>query len=199
MLELLLRNSDKLAQYTFYFLTLISVRFIFSAVGIFLVAKKKIVKNPGIAFIPFVSPFVLGKVSDKINLRNGNKTKNAKTLLLLSIFKTVAFFGFLAATYFSFNAIVLNAAEAIKQDVAMTPQMFSSVIFVVAIFVVAFILSLFYAIYYYISLFKVYKSEMYLGFAIVGLIISIIAPFGKELILLIVGLIAKEDIGFEIE
>ncbi len=199
MLEFLAKNSDNLLNYALYLLIFIVVRFLIQGIGLFLIAKKRYAKHPFMAFIPFLSPYALGGVADRVNLRNGKETKNASALMLLSIFKTIAYFGFLVATFFSFKAIILNAADTIAQDIAMTPDMFKSAIVVIITLFVALVLAIIYAIYYYISLFKVYKNEMNTGIAVVAIILSLIAPFAREIILFVLGLVAKEEIGFEIE
>lgn len=199
MLEFLAKNSDNLLNYALYLLIFIVVRFLIQGIGLFLIAKKRYAKKPVLALIPLLSPSALGGIADKVNLRRGKKTNNALTLMLLSIFKTITYFGFLAATFFSFKAIILNAADAIVQDISMTPDMFKSAIAIIITFFIALVLAIIYAVYYYISLFKVYKSEMNTSIAVVAFILSLIAPFVREITLLVLGIAAKEEIGFEIE
>ncbi len=198
MIEFLVNNIDNLSKYAIYLLILVVVRFLIGSIGLFLLAKKRIVKSPYIAFIPILSPFVLGALTDRSNLKKAKKTNNALALMLLSIFKTIAYLGFLAATFFSVKAIIMNAADAIEKDIAMTPDMFKSAAVIIIMFFIAFVLAIIYAVCYYISLFKVYKNEMNTGLAVIVLIFSLVVPFAREITLFILGLTAKEKIGFEI-
>ncbi len=199
MIEFIVNNIDNLTKYVFFLLIFIVVRFLIGSIGLFLIAKKRFAKSPYISFIPVVSPFALGALADRSNLKKGKQTNNALTLMLLSIFKTIAYLGFVVTTFFSVKTIILNAAEAIEKEIAMSPDMFKSAVLVIVIFFIAFVLAFIYAVYYYIALFKTYKNEMNLAIAIIVFVFSMLVPFVREITLFILGLAAKENIGFEIE
>lgn len=199
MLDYLVKNTENFLQTAIIVFAVLFVRFLIGAIGLFLVAKKRDAKAPFLAFLPVVYPLTLGSLADKANIKRGKKTNSATTLLVLSILKTVAYTAFIVTTAFSLSAIITAASDAVANGTTMTADMFKSAIFVVATYLVALILAIFYVVYYYISLFRVYKREMSTGLAVVSLILSLFVSPAKEIILLVLGIVIKEEKGFTIE
>lgn len=199
MFDFLVKNGENLLQTAILVLAILVVRFLIGATGLFLISKKRYAKRPFMAFIPILSPYALGASADRANIKRGKKTNSANTLLLLSIFKTVAYIAFLVVTFLSFKEIVSVVNEATANGNQLSSEILKPAIFMVATYLIALILAVIYAVYYFIALFRVYKREVNTALAVVLLILSLFVSPAKEIILFVLGLTVKEEIGFTIE
>lgn len=108
-------------------------------------------KNGYLAFVPFVSPFVLGKLSE-------NEKKRDKLLLILSLLKAVLLVAFSGTGYYSAKTILSFAEKCAEKGTSMELSMFYSVIPALLIFIILAVVSVLFAVYYFISLYNVYKK-----------------------------------------
>ncbi len=108
-------------------------------------------KNGYLAFVPFVSPFVLGKLS-------GYEKKRDKLLLILSLLKAVLLLAFAGTGFYSAKTVLSFAEKCAEKGTFMELSMFYSVIPALLIFVILAVVSVLFAVYYFISLYSVYKK-----------------------------------------
>ncbi len=137
------------------------VMYVFQALGIYSIAKRRGIEYAWMAWIPVVNYYMFGKVADEYNARvDGKKTSYAWGLLIGSIVTLVL-------------ALV------------MIPMAFTAIfapVFWVGVAVVYFVLlavSITMAVFQYIALYKIYKSttESCVVLLVLSILFSFIMPF----------------------
>lgn len=68
--------------------------YIFEAIGMYTISKKRGYNKPWLAFIPFANSYLFGAVTDNINAVNGKKSSFRVWLLVLKIINTVISFAY---------------------------------------------------------------------------------------------------------
>ena len=73
LLKLYLENKEKFEALFIVLVAVVVLRFVLEAVGVFLLAKKKLVKAPYMALIPILSPAAIGAIREKCDVKFGNE------------------------------------------------------------------------------------------------------------------------------
>jgi len=158
--------------------------FILKGVSLFKMNKDLNFKKPFLAFIPIISPFSLGRLSDAFDRANNKKSRNSSKLLTLSILKVTLLVFFVFMVLISFSTILTYAKKAAEGGTAMEPSMFYSLIPMFVLYVASLALAVIYAVYFYISLYKVYK--LYIpSLSVAATVISIIISPATSIFLLV--------------
>lgn len=162
--------------------------FLLEAAAIYFFARKKEIKNAWISFVPIVFPFTLGKIAES------EEKKYSKSLLILSILKSVLFCITAALTVNSVKTIFDFAIECIEKNVMMTGDMFVSFIPVIIFFVITLIVAVIFTIYYFMALYKIFKDHTK-RFAPLLLVGSLVSTIVKSVAIFVFALKSqKEDI-----
>lgn len=120
--------------------------FILEAIGIFKLSKKEEIRFSGLSFVPFLTPYYFGAVSDKLAQKEGKNEKMKVWLLVTFLVSTFFVAAFIAVAVFAANDVVENAKLCIANDTRMTIEMFSSVMYTIAIYFITLFVSLAYKI-----------------------------------------------------
>ena len=131
--------------------------YIFESIGTYTIAKRRGLKNPWLAWIPFANFFMFGSIADDCNQKlSGKKTNNKQLLLWLGVASkiiAVPFVIWLMDWYVNFLTDVIVYQGYGVESYLMN---FFGTFFILYFLLLA--VSIAYAVFYYIALHKVYKS-----------------------------------------
>lgn len=151
------------------------VLYVFTAIATYTMAKRRGIRNYGLAWVPFGRLWVLGSLSDQYKYVTEEKTQRRRVLLLClsigMIVLSIAAFGTLIVRVISMALVneepTMEAALSLLSNVAF-----------VSFAVIA--ISVWYTVYYFIVLYNVYAScdpqnaTLYL---VLSIIFSVTTPF----------------------
>ncbi|WP_066644380.1 hypothetical protein [Christensenella timonensis] len=151
-----------------FYIILVAVFYVFSALGLYTMAKRRGLNNPWLAWIPVVYIYVIGKLADTYAAKHLNKRTNYAVLLLGLIVGVVVLAIIMMATLF---AGMLHSYSS-SHIYAFLP---AYIIFVVLLIAIAIV----YAVFYYISLYRIYNwhSESATVLLVLSILFSVIVPF----------------------
>lgn len=134
------------------------VVYVLQSIGLMTIAKNRGIKKPWLAWIPYASTYLLGKVSDDINLRQGKQTSHRKLLLgLLIAIEAIGVVVGIVAFIVGFFA-GMNAAYTYNDEMTLVGGLMAvlivSILFLLAIIVLAIV----YTVFYYIALYNILKT-----------------------------------------
>ena len=158
--ELFVTFSENLKPYFFIEIVAVCVGvilFVLQDIALYQMSKRIEGKGSVISFIPIVRVFALGAVAQKYVRADGKKSaKLSVILIIMQIIQYVLLVAVVVATFFSTVAIIDNANQAITDDVSMTLDMFSSVIFIIVLALALFVVAVTYKIIYFVSLWRIF-------------------------------------------
>lgn len=158
MLDSLILFIDFILANKIIFVSAPVILFVLQAVGIFYMSKRLEIKNSYFAFIPFLSEFAFGRISEKYIKRNGKKSAKFSFLLCVSaVIEAVIGIIFFVVSKLAIEDILANAQNAIENDAEMTIEMFSAVVPVVAVFLIWATVVLLYKTIYFVALWRLLK------------------------------------------
>lgn len=132
--------------------------YILNSIGLFKMSKSLGLSNAWISFVPILSVFSLGRIAQRYIKRNGSTSaKFSVILLVLYILQLVLAVVFSVFLGLAIASIITNASSSIVNETAMTLDMFSAVIPVIAMYFVLFGITLAYTIIYYVALWRVFS------------------------------------------
>lgn len=134
--------------------------YIVTSYSLYKIAKKRGIANAWMSWIPVLSKYIVGKIADEYDSRNGFRRKWGVVLLTLAIIVFIGAVG-LSVAYIGMCSIIFSAAaynEAIPVD--MLSDLINSAIAFYAITIVTSIVSPALVICHYICLFKIYESAV---------------------------------------
>lgn len=147
-------------------LILTIVLYIFQSIGLYGIAKKRGIPAPGLAWVPMLNMYMLGKIADRVRLGCGAaKSCLRKWILGLSIAEGVFSF---AAGFIKGSGIQVNLAE-----MEHTQMVWYLVLFFIGIILLIALLVL-----EYVALFHVFRScsEKYVAMFVLSLIFVVLMP-----------------------
>ncbi len=135
------------------------VFWIFGAVGVYKLSKMENIKNPKLAFIPFLYPFALGRIAEKQNNKNGSKpSKYSIWLVLLLILGILFCIAFFAVLLISICLIAQNTMDSLGEEADIVIlELIAPLKYVIAIYFVAIALCISYLVLYFFTLWKIFK------------------------------------------
>ena len=139
------------------------ITYIFGAIGLYTLAKRRNIANPFFAYIPIANSYLTGVVADDINRTMNKKSKYGKTILFLELASFLLPLISLPITIIGTAIVSIYGLAVVSNVIGCLITALSSVISVCC------------AVYLYISYYKIFKE--YVGnSATAYLVISIIFP-----------------------
>ncbi|MBR7131933.1 MAG: hypothetical protein IKD04_00210 [Clostridia bacterium] len=156
------------------------ILYILRAFGIYDMSKTLGVKGSVLAFIPVLNVLTFGRVAQKYQKKNGTKSaKLGAWLLILYILVRILLAVFILLSIFAVSQIIANVENAVSADSAVTFEMFSSLIPVIAVYFVALALAVVYEVVYYVSLwriFAIFTRDNATTFTVLSVLFGFLAP-----------------------
>ena len=152
------------------------IMYIFEAIGLYSVAKRRGLKHPFMAWIPYTNTYLFGKAAEQYETAVKGKSKNYKAILLsLSIILTAVTVLFNVVIYALSNSIVYLA-----QDCAYNSDATVLIISLILLYIALLVVSVTYSVFYFIALHKIYRSfstKSSTLLLIFSIIFTVIVPF----------------------
>lgn len=152
------------------------VMYIFESIGLYSVAKRRGLKHPFMAWIPYTNTYLFGKAAEQYETAVKGKSKNYKAILLcLSIILTAVTALFNVVIYALSNSIVYLA-----QDCAYNSDAIVLIISLILLYIAMLVVSVIYSVFYFIALHKIYRSfstKSSTLLLIFSIIFPVIVPF----------------------
>lgn len=163
------------------FVSIISlIFFVVRGFALFEMTKKLGIKNGWLSFVPMLSVFPLGKISEKYVKKDGSKSAKFGTLLLVfNILQYILVVVFCVFTVIAAIKIADFADGAILNDTAMELSMFSSLIPVIITYFVLMGIAIAYTIMFYIAVwrvFAIFDSNNSTLFTVLSVFFSFLLP-----------------------
>lgn len=156
------------------FLAIGVICYVLYALSLYTIAKRREIRRPWLAWIPFASAWVLGSLSDQYQYVVNRKIQSRrKALLGLSIGRGVAMVGYLICFIGMVSRAILVDGEP---DGIFAAWLLAAMLLIQA----ALVLSIVYVVFYSISLYQVYKScnpDTAVVFLVLSILISGIQAF----------------------
>ena len=154
------------------------IMYIFEAIGLYSVAKRRGLKHPFMAWIPYTNTYLFGKTAEQYETAVKGKSKNYKAILLsLSIILTAVSVLFSVVIYALSNSIVYLA---LAQDCAYNSDATVLIISLILLYIAMLVVSVIYSVFYFIALHKIYRSfstKSSTLLLIFSIIFPVIVPF----------------------
>lgn len=162
-------------------LGLLVASYIMSAIGFQTIARRRGIKCPWLAWIPFANYWILGGISDEYDCRNGKKSSKRKSLLALSIIAEVLLAIFLVLFVVIMGQVV--ATEYMTETYVSTTSLIGALVpfLLVAIATEGVLIAL--LVIMCIALYKVYRSTVPEK-AVAYLLLSIFIPLAQGICLM---------------
>lgn len=162
----------------FGFASLIGITlFVLQGLGLYNVSKKLNLNNPWICFIPVVSIFSLGRISDHYIKNDGRKSAKLRWWLLgLIILSYVILIAFFIVLIVGIIALISETSSSIVSDTALAAEIFSVLVPSIVLYLVAITAAVAYSVLYYIALWRTYAILDYHN-ATLFLVLSIFFNF----------------------
>lgn len=161
--------------------TLIGIAtYVLSSLGLYTIAKRRGLNHPWLAWIPVVSVWIVGSLSDQYRyvVRGENKSKR-KVLLTLSIISAVLCVAMVVTAIAMAVQAVAGAVGGIS-DEAMLEAIVGPLLGVVGLCLPLIGIAIAYAVIYYMALYDVFKSldpDNCVLFLVLSIIFSVTEPF----------------------
>ena len=147
------------------------VSYVFNALGMYTIAKRRGIQNPWLAWIPVGNTWLLGTISDQYQyVANNKKTNRRKLLLWLTVGEMIA------GVCYSGLAFLLEIAALFGGDLTILTMMGLCIL----LWVCMTILSILLMIFTYIALFDLFKSchpDNAVLYLVLSIVISVTLPF----------------------
>ena len=156
------------------------VLFILQGLGLFEMSKTLNLNNPWISFIPLVWVFSLGRVGQQYVKQDGRRSaKLGGWLLAFQIIMIIFSAVFIGVVVFAVVSIISNTDTALINDTAMTLEMFSPFIFVIAAYFVLLAVAIAHKVLYYIALWRTFSIFDYHNatlYTVLSIFFSFLSP-----------------------
>lgn len=97
---------------TYLFVLVLGVAsYVMTSLGLYKIAKRREIPDPWMAWLPFACDWLIGKIADEYDGRNGVKRKWSVVLLTLSIISVVGFVAFYVALIVWIVILTMNSSE----------------------------------------------------------------------------------------
>lgn len=155
--------------------------YVLSAMGLYTIARRRGLNHPWLAWIPVVSVWILGSLSDQYRyvVRGENKSKR-KVLLTLNIVTAVLSVAVIVcAVVMAVKAIVVTA-NGIYSEEAVLQAILGPLVGVVGMCLPMIGVAIAYAVVYYMALYDVYKSldpSNCVLFLVLSIVFNVTEPF----------------------
>ncbi|BDF59235.1 hypothetical protein CE91St36_20520 [Christensenellaceae bacterium] len=145
-----------------FWIILAAVFYVFFALGLYTMAKRRGLENPWLAWIPVVYLYVIGKLADTYAAKHMNKKTNYAVLLLGLIIGVVVL---------AIVTVCLSIFGGFRMYAIWPVFIVILILFIAAMIV--------YAVFYYISLYRIYNwhSESATVLLVLSILFSVIVPF----------------------
>ncbi len=154
-----------------------AVCWILGAAGVLRISRSQGRKAPWVGFLYPVYPYSLGRIAREYKSKKAKKCADLAVWLEgLFLAKFILAGGFAAAGAYAVRTITENALTAIKENIAMTPEMFRSAVPVIALYFTALAAAAAYKIVYFVVLWRIF-SLSFPKYASVLLVISVFFGF----------------------
>lgn len=151
------------------------VLYVFTAIATYTMAKRRGIRNYGLAWVPFGRLWILGSLSDQYKYVTEEKTQRRRVLLLcLSI-------GMIVLTFAAFGTLIVRVISMALVNEAPAAEAILSLLSGVAFASFALIaISVWYMVYYFIVLYNIYTScdpNNAVLFLVLSILFSVTTPF----------------------
>lgn len=146
-----------------FWIALAVLFYVFFALGLYTMAKRRGLENPWLAWIPVAYLYTLGKLADTYAAQYMNKKTNYALLLLLLVAAVVVLVIVMLSTL-AFGMMASSGAFMIPYIIC--------VVLLVAVSIV-------YAVFYYIALYRIYNwhTESSVVLLVLSILFNVIVPF----------------------
>ncbi|MDD5864093.1 MAG: hypothetical protein PUD80_05625 [Firmicutes bacterium] len=161
--------------------TLIGIAmYVLSAMGLYVIAKRRGLNHPWLAWIPVVSVWILGSLSDQYRyvVRGENKSKR-KVLLTLNIITAALSVAMLVCAVVLAGKAIFGAVGGMNEE-AMLRELLGPLLGVVGMCLPIIGVAIAYAVIYYMALYDVYKSldpSNCVLFLVLSIVFNVTEPF----------------------
>jgi len=151
--------------------------YIFHALGMYSIAKRRGIHNPWLAWIPVADNWILGSISDQYQYVVGGKVRNRRKVLLgLNIAMFAVAVVMVVLAFVAGFQIGFSGMELYDMDISVLWPLIGLVVAYLALFVIAIILIVFQYIAYY-DLFVSCKPNAAVAFLILSIFFNFLPPF----------------------
>lgn len=138
--------------------------YVLEGIGLSAMAKRRGIENSWLAWVPFASTWLLGKISDqyreKVTGEDPNLRKNLLIQRILLQATVLAFLGAFLLWYFGILfGVVISEAAGMNMEALLGFMMPVFVILLLMIFVVYLVIAVIYCISQYKALFDIYRTS----------------------------------------
>lgn len=169
--------------------------YVLKAVGLYSIAKRRNIRNPWMAWVPVVSSYMMGCISDQYQHVAKERTTRRRTVLLvlsiLSAVLVVIFIGLYIAMVV--QLVVMTGGEAISED-ELLMKLMGPVSGVLLVCLVMLVLEIVRMVFHYIALYDLFAS-CDPGSKVVLLVFSILSMFVFDIEPILVFVYRKRDDG----
>ncbi len=138
---------------------IVIANYIMNAIGFQTIAKRRGVKYPWMAWIPYANYWLIGSIADEYDQRKGLKKRWGKILVGLLIGYGVGFTLYFIAIIVMIIRTALQAVQGFYEP-EFTTAMIGSFLFIYVVLIIFMILALILSIVYYICLYKIFESTV---------------------------------------
>lgn len=170
LIEFLLAFLLVFAVVMLVLLAIAVVSYVLQSIGLMQMAKRRGIKNPWLAWIPVASGYLLGKISDDINYRNGKLTKRR---ILIPVFSGVCLFFYVCESALTFSLAAASARNYYSYD--MNQLVFTFLIHMLLMLGAAAVAQIFTYMSLY-NIFEDYYPKNKVLFTILSIFVSLAAP-----------------------
>lgn len=130
--------------------------YIMSSLAIYKLASRRKISNPWMAWLPFANDWIVGKITDDYDERNGMKRKWRVVLLVLSLISVIG----LVVTYVSMIVWMFNITAQYEHSEPPVDEIFGGMIFVYVVLIVVALVATAYTFCKAICIYKIFESTV---------------------------------------
>ncbi len=133
------------------------VLYVLQGIALLSMSNKCGIKNGWLSFIPVANVFILGKIAEKYERKDGKKSSKYGILLpVLAGLKYIVVAVLTVVLIISIISIISNVELAVELESQLTLSMFSSFISVIIAYFISLAVTVVYLVFYYIALWRIY-------------------------------------------
>lgn len=148
--------------------------YVLSSLSVYTIAKRRMISNPWLAWIPFANYWTIGAIADDYDARMGIKRKWRVILLTLSL----VFLGTFLLIYITIFAVGFSLALKYQYVNTVTPDFIGFMIMIYIMILVVMLVALAFTACSYICTFKLFESTVPQK-AVKYFLLSMLVPFAN--------------------
>lgn len=130
--------------------------YIMSSLAIYKLASRRQISNPWMAWLPFANDWIVGKITDDYDERNGIKRKWRVVLLVLSLISVIGF----VVTYVSMIVWMFSITAQYEYSEPPVGEIFGGMAFVYVVLIVVALVATAYTFCKAICIYKIFESTV---------------------------------------